>query len=576
MVKKVVQGSLLVLVGVLLIASPVYAVSVANALYTADVVATNTGTAETGVSAVCDINTQALLDGNYITSDIKNTALQRSGGDTPYMPGVGSNPWVFWISSIGTETKPYVFYCGGPALQTGFVYFPGTGGMATDDDATLEPSDTFQIEQKGYIDTSAGSNKDLVYKETALQVYISDDEDITAAIIEMGSTATWQSPTSASGTGWTNPSNTYDENTSTYAEYSIPNASWSEWITMPTNSLTCGKVRHWVTRQDTYVMDLDLEVYYSGGWHDIGTGFNDGDWRESSIGSYQDVSSARMRFYNGYTSARWVRLHEFDYNEAGDTVVKSVTAEGITSGLRKLVVEADGTDFTISVYDGSDVLIDNDTVALSGESVPDNANDWDFITNGSMPYMEYHKIWVGGTDPEDLMQHIIYERSTTFQDQTTNDNDATPTFRTTSSDPDVTATFQNFRPIDEAECTAGTTEGSPEMLTTAPDQPPEFYGEEGGGTEHLPGAELINALLGQGGIPSDFFWIMAVYGGAAIAVLLGYHFIRSSLMFPVIIGFIIILFFSLTTGGDPIPLWTLIPYSIINSGLMVSERVFGW
>ena len=228
---------------------------------------------------------------------------------------------------------------------------------------------------------------------------------------------------------------------------------------------------------------------------------------------------------------------------------------------------ADGTYLMISLdgdtsWDG----VNSARTALGGTSVPANDNDWVSFTNGSMPYVEYQKITVDDT----LVQYIIYEQDTTFHDQTAYENDATPTFITTSSDPDVTATLQNFRPIEESICTAGLTEETPEMLTEAPEQPAEFYTE--GEVEHLPGAILINNLLDAGGIPHDLFWIPAVFGLAAVAVVLSYHFLKSMLLVG-IIGGVIILFFALTGA---VPLWTFFIYAIIAAGMLVSERVFGW
>ncbi|GAH38408.1 unnamed protein product, partial [marine sediment metagenome] len=156
-------------------AVPAYAASVANALYVADLVVKNAGDAATNVTVVFSINDQALIDGKYVTSDLLNTAIQTPGGtDVPYMPGVGTNPWVLWVPSItASEQKCNMFYCGGPAMQTGFMYFPESGGMTTPDSASLELGDNFTIEQRGWVDTSSGSDKNLVYKEDAFRIYIS-------------------------------------------------------------------------------------------------------------------------------------------------------------------------------------------------------------------------------------------------------------------------------------------------------------------------------------------------------------------------------------------------------------------
>ena len=243
----------------------------------------------------------------------------------------------------------------------------------------------------------------------------------------------------------------------------------------------------------------------------------------------------------------------------------TATVEDISSGEHTVKAYADGTNLGIIVDEGEAGEV-SDTTLLSGASVPPNDNVWISFTNGSMPYVEYQKITVDDI----LVQHIIYEQDTTFQDLTEYDNNATPTFITTSSDPDVTATLQNFRPIEENICTAGLTEETPEMLTEVPEMPDEFYTE--GEVEHLPGAILINNLLDAGGIPHDLFWIPAVFGLAAVAVVLSYHFLKSMLLVG-IIGGVIILFFALTGA---VPLWTFFIYAIIAAGMLVSERVFGW
>ena len=165
----------MVLVGLLVVAQPVYAADTSGASYVADIAAVNTGAATSNVATVCPINTQALIDGKYVTSDLLNTALQtQEGDDVPYMPGVGTDPWVFWVDSIeANESKPYLFYAGGPAMQDHHYYFPDAGGMTTNDnDVSLELGSNFIVEQRGYVDTTAGGNKSLAYKNGAFSDFL--------------------------------------------------------------------------------------------------------------------------------------------------------------------------------------------------------------------------------------------------------------------------------------------------------------------------------------------------------------------------------------------------------------------
>ena len=154
----------------------------------------------------------ALIDGKYVTADLLNTALQtQEGSDVPYMPGVGANPWVFWVDDIGAnESVPYLFYTGGPAMQTGSSYFPDSGGMTTNDnDASLELGSAFTIEQSGYIDTTAGANKNLILKTDAFRCYVSALNTVTSAIYGSGGPY-YPDPhvevTSVDGNVWETPS----------------------------------------------------------------------------------------------------------------------------------------------------------------------------------------------------------------------------------------------------------------------------------------------------------------------------------------------------------------------------------
>jgi hypothetical protein len=73
--------------------------------------------------------------------------------------------------------------------------------------------------------------------------------------------------------------------------------------------------------------------------------------------------------------------------DTGDVEDLAVTATGLTSELFTIVVDSDGTDFSITV-DGQE----KDTTSLGANSVPDNANTWYFFQNNSTPYIEYLKL----------------------------------------------------------------------------------------------------------------------------------------------------------------------------------------
>jgi hypothetical protein len=100
--------------------------------------------------------------------------------------------------------------------------------------------------------------------------------------------------------------------------------------------------------------------------------------------------------------------------------------------------EPSPTAGSLSIY--IDSILYDTTPWISG-NVTDNGNGWIFVEQGAMPYMFYHKIWIGGT----LRQSIELELDTTFTDLSGNGQDTTPSFRS-SGTVGLTATLLTFSP----------------------------------------------------------------------------------------------------------------------------------
>jgi hypothetical protein len=277
------------------------------------------------------------------------------------------------------------------------------------------------------------------------------------------------------------------------------------------------------------------------------------------------------------------------YTKPGDPSSLSATAVSTSqidlawttgAGAEKTMVRGKTGSYPTSPTDGTQVYFDTGTSCSDidlDQGTTHYYRTWAWDTNSG--YSDGYSQAAATTLLGELhvALSIQWEYDTTFHDLSPYGNDATPHFRTTSSDADVSATFQNFKPIEEAIYPIGPKEEETGMLTTTPTAPEELYGAEGGGSENIPGAAWVNTLLEKTNIPPDFFWITVVYFVfAAGAVVLSFHFIRSSLLFPAIAGFCVILFFALVTGGNPIPLWTIFPYILNSAGFLVMEKTFGW
>jgi len=130
----------------------------------------------------------------------------------------------------------------------------------------------------------------------------------------------WVSPTGYNDpdSKWGNEANVYDEDTDTFA-YDFPNGYYLE-LTLE-SGISCDKVRIYCERYTSgvsYDLDVDVDVYYSGAWHNIHSGtVTKNTWVELSIGSTQTVDKARIKT-NDISASR--RIKEFDFNEvAGGT-----------------------------------------------------------------------------------------------------------------------------------------------------------------------------------------------------------------------------------------------------------------
>jgi len=126
----------------------------------------------------------------------------------------------------------------------------------------------------------------------------------------------WQSPTGHfDHGGWSDEFKAYDDNTTTRAS-TLFSPGWSNFLDLTINELNCDKLRFWAIWQSGFIEQIDLDVYYTGGWHDVYEGaFANLEWVEKSLLGTYAVTSARVRFYNGSGSSINARLYEFDFNQ---------------------------------------------------------------------------------------------------------------------------------------------------------------------------------------------------------------------------------------------------------------------
>jgi len=290
--------------------------------------------------------------------------------------------------------------------------------------------------------------------------------------------------------------------------------------------------------------------------------FTDGIQRGGDIADAQDFdvpnttykigvyANGASQFYTGYVLAS--RLYD-------DALTPAEILQNFNAGKSKTSI-------------GGDIYIYS---TLSG--VPDNANDYISFTNGVMPYVEYQEITIGGVQK----QYVDWEYGSTFTDSSGSGHWATPTFRTVTSDLNVTAAMTGLFPVTEAKTSAFTLGGITDILTTDPSSIPQMYTELD--VTRIPAGAGINAILNEADVPQALWWFPFLFGIIIILGLLAYGAttmriyqgmvtnngdMGSLLLMCVIIEALLAVFGIM----NPIPFWPAILFPIPALAIMLSTK----
>jgi hypothetical protein len=527
-----------------------------DAEYRGTVNIANAGAAVSGVTVKLTTNTQAFIDSGILDASFNNVWFDSAAGAAlAFMPKPGAiSEWYFYYpySLAATATTLSYLYMGGPDMSAPIRYLPGAAGMSTVDHASMEAGNNFIIEQKGYIDTTYAASKYLVYKSAAFQTVVSSD-GVIASII---GTPTTVRPTGNAdpGAAWTNEANAYDNNTGTQAG-TVDNAP-TGYLELTRATTATNAVRVWMHLLGDTSSTVDLDYYDGAAWHDIYLGVPPvlNAWHTYSLGDYATVTKLRIRRATG-AAGTTLYVMETDW-----TAVSAGVTATVASGEHTIRTEADGTDLELYV---DSVL--QDSFTLGAVTVPNNGNAWTACVGGAIPYLEYHKQWVGGA----LKQHIAWENDVTFTDLSGTGNDATPSFPAASSDPDVTTTLTAMAPLAPAEAPGTSTDSGSSMAGSLPDEPDNLFGELDAGMEDIPGVAVVNAILDAGDIPRALFWFLFVFAAIVVLCLLTYHLSKSLMAMSLVAGTGML--FASKVGI--VPYWVTVPLVLIALAVLVKEKM---
>lgn len=311
--------------------------------YIGEILIVNSCGAQENISVNLTLSVPELINGGYLQSDCELVDMFDSEGNNAiYMPGYNTNPWMIWLDEISSNLSTYYTLYTSSADETGNTkyYFPDNNGMTINDDSSLELGDNYSITFKGFINTDAiGDN--ITSKESALRTYINSSDNVTVVLYPDD----WTNPTGHNdpASAWSNETNAYDDNISSYAtDPAVFQGAWSEYLEFTFDSATISSLR--VYYFNTNFNKTDADLYYDGSWNDYyEDNTTQGSYQELDGGPSFNVTSARVRFYNGGGSgAQDIALSEFDYGNAISASIPNLPSEEY-----ELAIESDGVFFSI-------------------------------------------------------------------------------------------------------------------------------------------------------------------------------------------------------------------------------------
>lgn len=327
----------------------------------------------------------------------------------------------------------------------------------------------------------------------------------------------------------------------------------------------------------------------------VSTGSNSGDWfadtpNRDNIAFGAQVNSAIASYYTGkesfarvYSSALSAPQCATLYTLNSTYVTNMVNEWYFDTGSGTSVYDYGGSGNTLTLTNGTwgigtytagatgqlcDFTLQVDSsrwgVNLKGVTVPNTQNNWQ-VGSDIGSYVYNFTETVGST----LECSIAWQYAATFTDASGNHHDATPSFRTTASDANVTAVLNMFAPINQAKASVAMVAGNPPW-NAAPTKPPGFTAPAG--TISIP---IIGPILFS--IVADvhtrmfilyFFSFLMIWAGGIAAIRFG----KSIVIKAFVMGALIL-------GGalsNVYGIWTLVEFGCYAFGILIMSRHYGF
>lgn len=210
------------------------------------------------------------------------------------------------------------------------------------------------------------------------------------------------------------------------------------------------------------------------------------------------------------------------------------------------------------------------------KAINNNATDLIFFTNFVMPYIETCNVTVNST----LVGDWSWQYADTFTDGSGYGHTMTPTFRTTSSDADISAELIDFGPISLSESTGNVSESWPTVMASPPSEPSTSFSENTTPGFFFAGfVDSIWTAFVEDYIPQSFFWFNFSFFWIMAVSIGSYSFFagnnKEALFVKIFATLAIMIFFALP-GINVYGLFVPLYYGFFSVGAIMLRNNYGW
>jgi len=284
----------------------------------------------------------------------------------------------------------------------------------------------------------------------------------------------------------------------------------------------------------------------------------DADWS----GTAGNIHTLQGTGVAGWTCAKaGGSFLEFDYLDLSYSTASPVDTWSYGT---HSTIGADVFDWGVPYFYISIDGVEQDAVPITGISVPDTANVWEFQNAGtSFPYADYHDIEINGVDVLRFAPVEMLTGNVLPNEDNPGTHDGTIIWGT-NTDIDI-----HYGAMEGSGATDVSADVAPGVEMPGADMPINWYG--GGDISGMPLYDSFNPMAIAAGIPIVTVYLWLIFGISVMAMLILVIFIRSAVLGC--IGMLLVLFW----GSEQNVLATWVPFIVLISqiGIMFLYQQFG-